>query len=143
MQDLRVDLARVTNKTIVDGFFLSCIGIGAGALIDVEVFAFVVFEFLLVGVELVPGEFGEGFEHVEVAHHVAEFLDEGELVNLHFTFGVFIRNQFGLWNENADLLNDCRKLSGITFMNADDAAAFIIGELWKRLNKTHKLRVVK
>ena len=53
-------------------------------------------------------------------------MDEGELVNLHFTFGVFIRNQFGLWNENADLLNDCRKLSGIDFMNADDAAAFII-----------------
>jgi len=40
-------------------------------------------------------------------------------------------------------LNDCRELSGITFMNADDAAAFIISELWRRLRKTHKLRVVK
>ena len=70
-------------------------------------------------------------------------MDEGELVNLHFTFGVFIRNQFGLWNENTDLLNDCRKLSGIDFMNADDAAAFIMEELWKRLRKTHRLRAVK
>jgi len=70
-------------------------------------------------------------------------MDEGELVNLHFTFGVFIRNQFGLWNENTDLLNDCRKLSGIDFMNADDAAAFIIRQLWKRLRKTHRLRAVK
>jgi hypothetical protein len=70
-------------------------------------------------------------------------MDEGDLVNLHFTFGVFIRNQFGLWNENADLLNDCRKLSGIDFMNADDAAAFIILELWKRLRKTHRLRAIK
>ena len=32
-------------------------------------------------------------------------LDKGELVNLHFTFGVFIRNQFDLRDENADLLN--------------------------------------
>ena len=70
-------------------------------------------------------------------------MDEGELINLHFTFGVFIRNQFGLWNENADLLNDCRELSGVTFMHPDDAAAFIIEELWKRLRKTHQLRVVK
>ena len=70
-------------------------------------------------------------------------MDEGELINLHFTFGVFIRNQFGLWNENTDLVNDCRELSGIDFMNADDAAAFIIEELWKRLRNTHKMRVVK
>jgi hypothetical protein len=35
------------------------------------------------------------------------------------------------------------RMSGITFMHPDDAAAFIIGELWERLSKTHKLRVVK
>ena len=70
-------------------------------------------------------------------------MNEGELINLHFTFGVFIRNQFGLWDENTDLLNDCRKLSGITFMHPDDSAAFIIEELWKRLRKTHQLRAVK
>jgi hypothetical protein len=70
-------------------------------------------------------------------------MDEGDLINLHFSFGAFIRNQFGLWNENVDLLIDCRDLSGITFMNADDATAFIIWELWNRLSKTHKLRVVK
>lgn len=70
-------------------------------------------------------------------------MDESELSNLHFTFGAFIRNQFRLWSENDGLLNDCRQLSGITFINPDDAAAFIIWELWKRLRKTHKLRVVK
>ena len=70
-------------------------------------------------------------------------MEEVKLVNLHFTFGAFIRCQFGLWSVNDDLLNDCRQMSGITFMNPDDAAAFIIGELWKRLRKTHKLRVVK
>jgi len=70
-------------------------------------------------------------------------MNEGELINLHFTFGAFIRNQFGLWNQNVDLLTDCRELSGITFINPDDAAAFIIRELWERLSKTHRLRVVK
>jgi hypothetical protein len=70
-------------------------------------------------------------------------MDQGELVNLHFSVGAFIRNQFGLRNNNVDLLNDCREISGITFMNPDDAASFIIKELWKRLRETHKLRVVK
>ena len=70
-------------------------------------------------------------------------MDEGELINLHFTLGAFIRNQFRLWSGNEDLLCDCRQISGITFMNPDDAAAFIIGELWNRLRKTHRMRLVK
>jgi hypothetical protein len=70
-------------------------------------------------------------------------MEESELIDLHFSFGAFIRNQFGLWSGNEDLLNDCRQKAGITFMHHDDAAAFIIGELWERLRKTHQLRVVK
>ena len=70
-------------------------------------------------------------------------MDEGDLIDLHFSLGAYVRNEFGLWSGNEDLLNDCRQMSGITFMNPDDAAAFIIGELWNRLSKTHKLRVVK
>lgn len=69
--------------------------------------------------------------------------DENNLSQLHFTFGAFIRNQFGLWAGNEDLLNNCRQLSGITFMNPDDAAAFIIKGLWNKLLTTHKIRVVK
>jgi hypothetical protein len=69
--------------------------------------------------------------------------DEGDLIDLHFSLGSYIRNEFGLWSGNEDLLNDCRQMSGITFMHPDDAAAFIIGELWERLSKTHRLRVVK
>jgi hypothetical protein len=70
-------------------------------------------------------------------------MDEGDLIDLHFSLGSYIRNEFGLWSGNEDLLNDCRQMSGITFMHPDDAAAFIIGELWERLSKTHRLRVVK
>jgi hypothetical protein len=74
----------------------------------------------------------------ELAKH-----DESELRFLHFSFGAFIRNQFEIWSGNVELLNDCRRLSGITFMNPDDAVAFIITKLWEQLQKTHKLRVVK
>ena len=70
-------------------------------------------------------------------------MDENDLIDLHFSLGSYIRNEFGLWSGSEDLLNDCRQMSGITFMHPDDAAAFIIGELWERLSKTHKLRVVK
>ena len=69
--------------------------------------------------------------------------DEGDLKRHHFTFGAFIRNQFGLWEGNEALLSDCRKISGITFMNPDDAAAFIIKVLWNQLRRTHKIRNVK
>ena len=74
----------------------------------------------------------------ELAKH-----DEAELRLLHFTFGAFIRNQFEIWSGNVELLNDCRRLSGITFMSPDDAVSFIIKKLWEQLQKTHKLRVVK
>ena len=70
-------------------------------------------------------------------------MDEGDLIDLHFSLGAYVRNEFGLWFGNNDLLNDCRQMSGISFMHPDDAAAFIIRELWKRLRKTHRLRAVK
>ena len=70
-------------------------------------------------------------------------MDENDLIDLHFSLGSYIRNEFGLWSGNEDLLNDCRQMPGITFINADDAAAFIILELWKLLRKTHRLRAVK
>jgi hypothetical protein len=70
-------------------------------------------------------------------------MDEADLFQLHFSMGVFIRNQFGLWSGNEELLNDCRKVSGEASLHPDDAASMIIKELWKRLRETHKLRVVK
>jgi len=70
-------------------------------------------------------------------------MEESELIDLHFSFGAFIRNQFGLWSGNEDLLNDCRKVSGNPTLHPDDASTEIIRSLWKRLSKTHQLRVVK
>ena len=68
---------------------------------------------------------------------------EDDLVKLHFTYGAFLRNQFGLWSNNIDLLDDCRKVSGNTFIQPEEASLVIIKELWKRLKKTHRMRMIK
>ena len=70
-------------------------------------------------------------------------LSEDDLVQLHFTDMVFLRNQFGLWLNNIDLLDDCRKATGQTFMQPEEAPVVIIKELWKHLKKSHRMRVVK
>lgn len=66
-----------------------------------------------------------------------------ELVNLDMTLGKYIMNKFGLWSGNRALLESCRTLSEKEFKNEDDAAKAIILALWKRLQNTHKLRLVK
>lgn len=68
---------------------------------------------------------------------------EDDLINLHFSFAAYIRNNFGLWGGNDDLLNDCRKLVGDRFLHQDDVSSVIIKELWKRLQGTHRLKTVK
>ena len=70
-------------------------------------------------------------------------MKEYDMVGLHDSLGEYIRNEFALLSGNTSLLDDCRKLSGITFMNPDDAVAFIIQALRDRLQKTHKIRVIK
>lgn len=57
-------------------------------------------------------------------------LPEGELASrLHFTLGMAIRNDFGLWGGNKALLRSC----GSETMSADDASSVIIKALWRRL----------
>ena len=70
-------------------------------------------------------------------------MDEGDLIDLHFSLGAYVRNEFGLWFGNKHLLEDCRRVSMDQYLHPDHAASFIIKELWKRLRKTHQLRVVK
>ena len=70
-------------------------------------------------------------------------MDEGDLIDLHFSLGAYVRNEFGLWFGNKQLLEDCRRFSMDQYLHPDQAASIIIKELWKRLRKTHQLRVVK
>ena len=69
-------------------------------------------------------------------------MDEIELVSLHLTLGNYIRNTYKLWNNEA-LLDSCKLKFNIDNPHPDSASGLIIKELWKKLRKTHALRVVK
>jgi hypothetical protein len=70
-------------------------------------------------------------------------MDEGELINLHHSLGEYIRNEFGLWSGNDDLMSSCCAIAKTDKIHEDTASTIIIEELWERLRGTHKLRVVK
>ncbi|HEY5125619.1 MAG TPA: DUF6794 domain-containing protein [Ignavibacteria bacterium] len=61
--------------------------------------------------------------------HKIKSLSEDDLIFAHFGLGQFIRNNFGLWDENYELMQDCGK------SNEDDASNKIIYELHKKLNE--------
>ncbi len=70
-------------------------------------------------------------------------LAEDELVNLHINLGEYIRNEFGLWSGNKDLMASCCFFAKRDKVSEDEASSIIIRELWKRMRKTHKSRVVE
>ncbi len=67
---------------------------------------------------------------------------ETDLSNLHISMGVYIRNEFNLW-ENPELMDACGAFAGDNFLNVDSASMLIIRQLWKRLQTLKKLKVVK
>jgi hypothetical protein len=67
----------------------------------------------------------------------------GELVNLNSSLGGYIKNIFSLWSGNDELMESCRFVTKNKKLNEDGACFAIIETLWKRLRKTHKIRVVK
>jgi hypothetical protein len=68
---------------------------------------------------------------------------ETELSTLHTNLGEYIRNEFGLWTGNYDLLTSCYFLIKREDVHVDEVSSIIIRELWKRLQETHKLIVIK
>jgi hypothetical protein len=66
-------------------------------------------------------------------------MSEGELISLHFSLGMRIRNEFGLWQGNDDLLASCCPDVTDPYMlmiikhDPDGASGRIIDALWKRL----------
>ena len=55
-------------------------------------------------------------------------LQEDELINLHFSLGMAIRNAFGLHNSDSRLLASCD-----TVIHPDDVSGVIIKALWEQL----------
>ena len=58
-------------------------------------------------------------------------LDRNGAIRLHHTLGRDIRNNFGLWRGNQDLLNDCGKT------HPDDASHEILEALHKKLKENN------
>jgi hypothetical protein len=56
---------------------------------------------------------------------------EADLVLFHLSLGNYIRNEFGLWGSNKELLRDCFPQNSEP--NPDDASSVIINSLWKVL----------
>jgi hypothetical protein len=68
---------------------------------------------------------------------------EIELSVLHTTTGEYVRNEFGIWSGNKDLMTSCCFFAKRDKVSENDASSIIIKELWKRLRKTHRIRVVE
>ena len=66
-----------------------------------------------------------------------------ELVDLNSNLGAYIRNAFRLWSGNFELLESCKFAVKDKAIDVDGASFAIIDNLWERLRKTHKLKVIK
>ena len=65
-----------------------------------------------------------------------------DLSALHATIGPYVRDNFGLWRGNDQLMESCRMLNDHDYLHIDSASMTIIGALWEKLKNTHGLRVV-
>ena len=70
-------------------------------------------------------------------------LPPDDLAPLNLSLGVHIRSQLLQEGVNKELLESCRPVSGNDRPDLDRAAFLIIEKLWEKLQKTHRLRVVK
>ncbi len=71
-------------------------------------------------------------------------MEEKEFVELQVSLlGLYIRSEFVIWSENKELMDDCCSFAENDDLSGNSASAIIIKELWKKLQKTHLLRVVK
>ena len=67
----------------------------------------------------------------------------GDLFYLNQTFGKYIREHYGLGAKDSELMKSCRFLAKERDLREEGASLLIIRALWKKLQKTHALRVVK
>ena len=70
-------------------------------------------------------------------------LQPDELDHLGSGLGDYIKQNFGLFSGNEQLLDSCAKQAGIRQPMVDEACAVILRALWEDLQSTHKLRIIK
>jgi hypothetical protein len=70
-------------------------------------------------------------------------MTEQEIASLHFSLGNFIRNKYGIWDGNKELISNCQFLLKKDTIHEDEVSSLIIKKLCEKLRKTHRLKVVK
>jgi len=70
-------------------------------------------------------------------------IPEDNLLNLYHSLEDPIQNEFKLWLGNDALMESCRAISGQQVIDGLNAALIILNTLWKSLQKTNVLRIVK
>ena len=70
-------------------------------------------------------------------------LDKKDLHVIRLTLGAHIRDAMGFSTGNKKLIQSCRLVSGRENLTADQAFLFFVEALWRKLRKTHIMRVVK
>jgi hypothetical protein len=76
-------------------------------------------------------------DKVTIANMSADGIEE-----LNLSLGNYIRNSFGLWSGNEELIWSCAKEAGRKILHEDEASAIIIARLALELERTHKLRTI-
>jgi hypothetical protein len=70
-------------------------------------------------------------------------MQAGELDHMRTGLSEYIKQKFGLYAGNAPLMKSCAEIGKRKNPLVDEACAIILRALWKDLQQTHKLRVVK
>ncbi|MFH1081667.1 MAG: DUF6794 domain-containing protein [Pseudomonadota bacterium] len=65
------------------------------------------------------------------------YMDEVNIIDLHMSLGHDIRENFGLWAGNEELLESCRSESGNPDLHIDDASMVIVRSLWKKVKASN------
>jgi hypothetical protein len=78
-------------------------------------------------------------EKVVMANLTEDQLDS----DVYLEMAKIIRREFGLYHGNPELLASCHRYLGKEYDNYEDPAMIIIKELWKKIKRSHNLRVVE
>lgn len=70
-------------------------------------------------------------------------MEAEDLAVLHPSLGEYIRNNLGVRAENKPLIESCQSIIGKKKDQEEGPESIIIKEVWMRLNRTHRLRLVK
>ena len=70
-------------------------------------------------------------------------MDEAQVRLLHTRVGKTIVNEFRLWEGNDKLLQSCIMAPEMDAGGINDPSMVIVMRMWRRLRRTHRLRLVK